>query len=92
MKAPFDVVIMDLTIPGGMGGKEAARQILVLDPKAKIIVSSGYSDDPVLAKHTKYGFCDVITKPFPLEELYEKIMRVTCKGRQEENNKRTMRE
>ncbi|HHU81552.1 MAG TPA: response regulator [Firmicutes bacterium] len=76
MNAPFDVVIMDLTIPGGMGGKEAAGQILSMDPKAKIIVSSGYSNDPVLAEHVEYGFCDVITKPFSLEELHEKIVRV----------------
>ena len=76
MRAPFDVVIMDLTIPGGMGGKEAAQQILAMDPNAKIIVFSGYSNDPVLAKHAKYGFCDVVTKPFSLEELHEKIVRV----------------
>ena len=81
MNAPFDVVIMDLTIPGGMGGKEAAGQILTMDPKAKIIVSSGYSNDPILAEHAEYGFCDVITKPFSLKELHEKIVRVLSQGK-----------
>lgn len=77
MKAPFDVVIMDLTIPGGMGGKEAAQEILALDPKARIIVSSGYSNDPILAKHAEYGFCDVIAKPFSLEDLYERVVKAS---------------
>lgn len=74
MSEPFDVVIMDLTIPGGIGGKEAAQEILKIDPKAKIIVSSGYSNDPVLANYLEYGFCNVITKPFLLEDLREKIV------------------
>ncbi|NLW56313.1 MAG: response regulator, partial [Firmicutes bacterium] len=70
---PFDLVILDLTIPGGMGGKEAGQYILALDPSAKVIVFSGYSDDPVLADHRKYGFYDTITKPFRFEDLSVKI-------------------
>ncbi len=70
---PFDLVLLDLTIPGGMGGKEAVQYILALDPHAKVIVFSGYSDDPVLADYRKYGFYDTITKPFRFEELSVKI-------------------
>lgn len=70
---PFDVVIMDLTIPGGMGGKEAIKHILSLDPQARVIVSSGYSNDPVMSNYQKYGFCNVVTKPYKMQELSGKI-------------------
>jgi len=66
---PFSVVIMDLTIPGGMGGIEAARQILAFDPAAQLIVSSGYSADPVMANFTEYGFCASIEKPYRVEDI-----------------------
>ncbi len=66
---PVDIVIMDLTIPGGMGGQEAAQKLLQLAPKAKIIVASGYSNDPVMADYKKYGFCAALAKPFDLKEL-----------------------
>lgn len=66
---PVDLVIMDLTIPGGMGGQEASQQLLQLDPEAKIIVASGYSNDPVMANYREYGFCAAVAKPFDLEEL-----------------------
>lgn len=72
-KAPFDVVILDLTVPGGMGGKEAVRQILTVEPKAKVIASSGYYNDPVMLEPWKFGFCDVVFKPFKVEVLCEKI-------------------
>jgi PAS domain S-box-containing protein len=67
--APFDVVILDLTIPGGMGGKEAVGRLLELDTGAKAIVSSGYSNDPVLADFETYGFRGAVSKPFRFEEL-----------------------
>lgn len=73
---PFDIVIMDLTIPGGMGGKEAVQEILDLDPEAKVIVSSGYSTDPVMANYAKYGFKGRIVKPFQLEDLKKELARV----------------
>jgi CheY-like chemotaxis protein len=66
---PFDLVIMDLTIPGGMGGKEAVKKILAINPQAKVVVSSGYSNDPILAHFKEYGFSEVIVKPYQLQEL-----------------------
>jgi PAS domain S-box-containing protein len=66
---PFDLVIMDLTIPGGMGGKEAVGEILNLDPKAKVVVSSGYSNDPVMANFRNYGFSAAMVKPFQLSDM-----------------------
>ena len=60
----YDVVIMDLTIAGGMGGKEAVGKLLAIDPKAKVIVSSGYSDDPVVTEFRKHGFCGLLPKPY----------------------------
>ena len=66
---PYDAVIIDLTIPGGMGGKEAIVKLLQIDPGVKAIVSSGYSNDPVMAEHAVYGFSGVVTKPFDIEQL-----------------------
>lgn len=66
---PVDVIIMDLTIPGGMGGKDAIQEILNIDSEAKVIVSSGYSNDPVMANYREYGFKAAIAKPFLLAEL-----------------------
>jgi CheY-like chemotaxis protein len=68
---PFDAVIMDLTIPGGMGGEEAIQELIEIDPEAKAIVSSGYSNDPAMTDFRKYGFSDVIPKPYGLRELSE---------------------
>lgn len=66
---PYDAVIMDLTVPGGMGGKDAVTKIRQLDPAAKVIVSSGYYTDPVLAHFKDYGFVGVVPKPYQLDEL-----------------------
>ncbi len=66
---PFNAVIMDLTIPGGMGGKEAIQQLLQIDPKVTAIVSSGYSNDPIMSEYEKYGFRGVATKPYRIEKL-----------------------
>lgn len=70
---PFDVVILDLTVPGGMKGDEALRELKKIDPDVKAIVSSGYSNDPIMSEYEKYGFKAVIPKPYGLEELKEAI-------------------
>jgi signal transduction histidine kinase/ActR/RegA family two-component response regulator len=67
--APYDAVILDLTIPGGMGGKEAAQNILALDPDAKIIVSSGYANDPIMADYANFGFSGMVPKPYKIQDL-----------------------
>jgi PAS domain S-box-containing protein len=66
---PFDAVILDLTIRGGMGGAEALRELKKLDPAVKAIVSSGYSDDAVVANHAALGFDSFLKKPYNLDEL-----------------------
>jgi len=66
---PYAAVVMDLTIPGGMGGKEAAQRILALHPAAVLIVSSGYSHDPIMADYQAHGFCGVLAKPYKVAEL-----------------------
>ncbi len=77
---PFDAVVLDLIIPGGMGGEDTAKEIRKIDPNVKIIVSSGYSNDPIMANHEKYGFNGGITKPFNIEELIRVIENVIEKG------------
>ncbi len=72
----YDVVIMDLTVPGGMGGKEAISNLLKIDPTVKAIVSSGYSNDPVMANYQAYHFQGVLTKPFLVDDLSHKIKKL----------------
>ena len=76
---PFDVVIMDLTIPGGIGGKEAIKEILKIHPEARVIVSSGYANDPVMANYAAYGFYGIIAKPYTRSKLLEVLRRVLGK-------------
>ncbi|MFA6147695.1 MAG: ATP-binding protein [bacterium] len=78
----FDIVILDLTIPGGMGGKEAASRILGRHPEARIIVSSGYSSDPIMSRFKEHGFAGVIAKPYKLGELSHVLRQVL--GKEEE--------
>ncbi|GEM_PF-423399 len=73
---PFDAMLMDLTVPGGMGGEEAVRRLLAIDPKARCIVSSGYSTAPIMAEYKKYGFVAVIAKPFQIVQLNEVLHKV----------------
>ncbi len=67
----FDVVIMDLIIPNGIGGQEAVKSILEIDPKARVIISSGYSDKPVMANYSDYGFKGVLAKPYTMKRLQD---------------------
>jgi PAS domain S-box-containing protein len=79
-KKPFDVVIMDLTIPDGMGGAEAVQKLREIDPGVKAVVSSGYSNDPVIKDFKKYNFSGVIAKPFDVDELVRVIESVMADG------------
>jgi signal transduction histidine kinase/ActR/RegA family two-component response regulator len=72
----FDAVILDLTVTGGMGGLEAADKLKELDPSAKLIVSSGYSEAPVMSEFAQYGFEAVIVKPWTVNEMSEVLRRV----------------
>jgi CheY-like chemotaxis protein len=67
--APFSAVILDLTIPGGLGGKDVINRLLAIDPQVRAIVVSGYSNDPVLANYQDYGFKGRVAKPFNLVDL-----------------------
>jgi CheY-like chemotaxis protein len=73
---PFDVIIMDLTIPGGMGGKEAVKRILEIDARARAVVASGYANDPIIADFRHYGFCERIAKPYKSEELHALLQQI----------------
>jgi PAS domain S-box-containing protein len=66
---PFAAVILDLTVPGGVGGKEAITALLKIDPNVKAIVSSGYSNDPVMANYLEHGFSSVLSKPYLLQDM-----------------------
>ncbi|HAA05024.1 MAG TPA: hypothetical protein DCE18_16885 [Syntrophobacteraceae bacterium] len=74
--SPFAAVIMDLTIPGGMGGLETIRRLLALDPGAKAIISSGYCNDPVMQNYGAYGFQGVVAKPYKLQELRRALKKI----------------
>ncbi|MDY6972926.1 MAG: response regulator, partial [Thermodesulfobacteriota bacterium] len=75
----FDVVIMDLTVPGGMGGKEAMSRLIEIDTDVRAIVSSGYSNDPIMAEFEKHGFSGVLAKPFKIKELCNALSEVLTK-------------
>ena len=78
---PFDAVILDLTVPGGMGGKETIQKLLEIDPDVKAIVSSGYSNDPIMSKFREYGFSAIATKPYSVGELERILRRMLGAGR-----------
>lgn len=72
-RKPYSAVIMDLVVPGSMGGVEAARRILERDPQARLIASSGYPNNPAIAEFASYGFCGTIAKPYNVEELNQTL-------------------
>lgn len=71
--SPYVAVILDLTIPGGMGGNETVKHLKEIDPEVKAIVSSGYSNDPIMADYKKYGFSSIITKPYRISDLEDAL-------------------
>jgi nitrogen-specific signal transduction histidine kinase/ActR/RegA family two-component response regulator len=77
---PFDVVILDLTVPGGMGGLETIEKLRQMDPQVRAIVSSGYSRDPVLAQYRAHGFLGMVPKPYDLHELV-KVVHTVMQGK-----------
>ncbi|OGP18677.1 MAG: hypothetical protein A2V21_310165 [Deltaproteobacteria bacterium GWC2_55_46] len=74
--SPFDAVILDLTIPAGMGGREAIKKLLELDPGARAIVSSGYSNDSIMSEYARFGFKAVIAKPYRIADLSNVVRQV----------------
>jgi len=78
---PFDAVVMDLTIPGGMGGKEAIQKLREIDPDVRAIASSGYSTDPVMANYEEHGFAAVVPKPYQTQELGRAVHEVLANHR-----------
>ncbi|MDH4163465.1 MAG: PAS domain S-box protein [Nitrospirota bacterium] len=80
---PFDAVIIDLTVPGGMGGREAVRLLREIDPSVRAIVSSGYSNDPVMAEYEDYGFAGMVSKPYRMKDLGLAVQRVLANDRPE---------
>ena len=76
---PYQLVISDLIIPGGLGGREVVEKVLALNPDARVVVISGYAADPIMEQYEEYGFAGRIAKPFKLSEVQEEIRRV-CSG------------
>ena len=66
---PFLAVILDLTVPGGMGGRETINKLIGIDPNINAIICSGYSNDPIMSEYEKFGFKGVIKKPYTIEDL-----------------------
>jgi CheY-like chemotaxis protein len=73
---PFDVVIMDLTVPGGLNGKDAVQELRAIDPNLRAVAASGYHNDPVMAGYREHGFMDALGKPFEISELLRVLSRV----------------
>ncbi|ACB85412.1 hybrid sensor histidine kinase/response regulator [Natranaerobius thermophilus] len=74
----FDIVFLDLTVPGGMGGKETIKKLKAMDPSVTAIAASGYSEDPIHLNYSDYGFAAAITKPFSMAELHKVLHSVIC--------------
>jgi DNA-binding NtrC family response regulator len=67
--SPFDVVILDLSVPTGLGGKETIELLRSVDPEVKAVVSSGFTNDPVVQDFSRYGFCERLTKPYNIQAM-----------------------
>ena len=68
-RAPFDMIILDLTIPGGMGGHDVLKEIRKINDSITAIVTSGYTNDDVITNYKKYGFSGVLVKPYDMKDL-----------------------
>lgn len=77
----YDLVVMDLSIPNGMGGAQAMEKIRQVDPGVRAIVSSGYSDDPIMSRYADYGFQAVLPKPYQPTELRELVTNLIAEAR-----------
>jgi CheY-like chemotaxis protein len=83
---PYDLVILDLTVPGGMGGAEAMEKLRAMDSEVKAIVSSGYSSDPVMANYRAHGFRGRVPKPYAADDLTQVVEELMRKPRGEPAN------
>ena len=72
----YDLVIVDLTVPGGMGGKDTLAELRKINPAVRVIASSGYSNDPVMANNEAFGFVAVLPKPYDMDSFTREINRV----------------
>ena len=73
----FFAVLMDLTITEGLGGRETIKELLAMDPAARVVVSSGYSNDPIMAEYQSYGFSAVLAKPYDIQTLRQVMGRLS---------------
>ena len=85
-KEPFAAVIMDLTIPGGMGGKETIAKLKAIAPEIRAVVSSGYANDPIMAQYRDYGFAAMVSKPYKIQELSRVLYEVLRQERDKEQS------
>jgi CheY-like chemotaxis protein len=67
--SPFDLVILDLSVPDGVGGKEAFEKLHAIDPRIKVVISSGYTNDPMLKDYASFGLSGVLAKPYRITEV-----------------------
>jgi len=70
---PYDLVILDISVPYGWGAREAIKELISIDKNVKAVISSGYQDDPMVLHHERYNFCGVIQKPYDIEEVEKAI-------------------
>ncbi|MGD2011130.1 MAG: response regulator, partial [Desulfobacterales bacterium] len=75
-RRPYSAVILDITIPGGLGGLEVLEPLRAIDPQAKVLISSGYANNPVMANFQQYGFNGVIAKPYTVQRLHDALQHV----------------
>lgn len=80
---PYDIVVLDLTVPGGMGGEECLKRLLGLDPTVVAVVSSGYSNDPVMAEFQRFGFKGILQKPYRVEDIQHLLTKLEVREQSE---------